>query len=139
MAVAFRAKRILDRINKIHRIGAERTRTIPKNIFSLLQIPSSGFCQFCELIRFAHLPGKLLLSFSATLRFCPKSPRPHFLKNRPYSVRGPLWLPIPSLPGKTRLTPFLRPVFWTDFQKSVRMEHPLQTNCSTWNNFNESS
>jgi hypothetical protein len=83
MAVAFRAKRILDRINKNYRFGWNEPSPSQKNIFSLLQIPTLGFCQFCELIRFAHPPGKLLLSFSVPLRFCPKSPRPYFLKNRP--------------------------------------------------------
>ena len=67
MAVAFRAKRILDRINKNYRFGWNEPSPSQKNIFSLLQIPTLGFCQFCELIRFAHPLGKLLLSFSAPI------------------------------------------------------------------------
>ena len=42
MAVAFLGKRILDRFNKIYRIGAERTRTIPKQHFFPLTNPC--FC-----------------------------------------------------------------------------------------------
>jgi hypothetical protein len=40
--VAFLGKRILDRFNKIYRIGAERTRSIPKQHFFPLTNPC--FC-----------------------------------------------------------------------------------------------
>jgi hypothetical protein len=46
---------------KISEVGGMKPH-YPKKHFFFLHVPTRGFYQFCELIRFAPLPGKLLLS-----------------------------------------------------------------------------
>ena len=109
------SKRMLDRIYKIHGIARNEFISSQNTNSAISDVPTSGFCQWIPL---AHPSSKPCLSFFASLQFCPKSTRPHFLKNRPPAACPTPLLSQPSFPIKTRLTPFWSPVFLDRFSKN---------------------